>query len=150
MKKYDFTVNGSDYSVELRSIEDNIAKIIVNGTPYNVEIKTEAKTPPKPVIVRKNTEVKTRENPVAKTSAPVEKNTTPSVSGKAIRSPLPGTVFKILVKQGDSVKAGDILLVIESMKMENNILAEKAGIVKTIFVSEKQAILQNDALLEIE
>ena len=148
MKKYDFTVNGSDYSVEIRSIDDNIAKIIVNGTPYNVEIKTEAKTPPKPVVVRKNTEVKTRENPVARTSAPVGTNTIPS--GNAIKSPLPGTILKILVKQGDSVKIGDLLLVMESMKMENNVLSEKAGIVKRILVSEKQAILQNDVLLEIE
>ena len=149
MKKYDFSVNGSDYSVEIRSIDDNnIAKIIVNGTPYNVEIKTEVKTPKTPVIVRKDAEVKTGENSIRKTSAPVEQSVRPSAG--AIKSPLPGTVFKILVKQGDSVKIGDLLLIMESMKMENNILSEKTGIVKRILVSEKQAILQNDILLEIE
>jgi len=148
MKKYDFSVNGSDYSVELRSIDNNIAKIIVNGTPYNVEIKTEVKTPKTPVIVRKDAEVKTSENSIRVASAPVEESARPSAG--ALKSPLPGTIFKILVKQGDSVKVGDLLLTMESMKMENNVLSEKAGIVKRIFVTEKQAILQNDVLLEIE
>ena len=149
MKKYDFTINGSDYSVELKSIDDNnVAKILVNGTPYNVEIKTEVKTPKTPVIVRKDTEVKAGENSIRKASAPVETSKRPSAG--EVKSPLPGTIFKILVRQGDPVKAGDTLLIMESMKMENNILSEKTGVVKRILVSEGQAILQNDTLLEIE
>ena len=149
MKKCNFTINGSDYSVELKNIDDNnVAEIIINGTQYNVEIKAEVKTPKIPVVARKNAEARTSENSAVRAVAPVTASTKPS--GKVVKSPLPGTVFKILVKQGDMVKVRDVLLVMESMKMENNILAEKAGIVKTIFVSEKQAILQNDILLEIE
>jgi len=149
MKKYNFTINGSDYDVELKNVdENNVAEIVVNGTTYSVEIKTEVKMPKTPVIVRKDAEVKVGENSIRKASSPVEVGKRPSAG--EVKSPLPGTIFKILVKEGDAVKVGDILLTMESMKMENNILSEKTGVVKKVVVSVGQAILQNDTLLVIE
>lgn len=149
MKKYNFTINGSDFDVELKNIDEkNVAEVVVNGTTYNVEIKTEVKMPKTPVIVRKDAEVKAGENSIRKASSPVDTGKRPSAG--EVKSPLPGTIFKILVKEGDAVKVGDVLLVMESMKMENNILSEKAGVVSKIAVSLGQAILQNDTLVVIE
>jgi biotin carboxyl carrier protein len=63
---------------------------------------------------------------------------------------LPGNIFKILVSVGDEVKKGDKIIIMESMKMENNVLAEKDGTISSIRVKEGDAVLQNDLLAEIE
>jgi biotin carboxyl carrier protein len=69
---------------------------------------------------------------------------------KQVKAPLPGNIFKLLVKDGDVVKNGDVLLIMEAMKMENNILAEFDGVVKNLKIKEGQTVLQNDILLDIE
>jgi biotin carboxyl carrier protein len=63
---------------------------------------------------------------------------------------LPGTIFRINVKVGDKVKLGDVLLILEAMKMENNIMSEKAGTVKSILVKEGAAVMQDAPLIEFE
>lgn len=65
-------------------------------------------------------------------------------------APLPGTIFKVLVKDGDAVKKGQTILILEAMKMENNILAEKDGVINKIHIAEGDAVLQGDILVEIE
>ncbi|MCK5372232.1 MAG: biotin/lipoyl-binding protein, partial [Cyclobacteriaceae bacterium] len=67
-----------------------------------------------------------------------------------VEAPLPGTIFKIIAKEGDDVKKGQTILILEAMKMENNILAEKDGVVNKILVSEGDSVLQGDILVEIE
>ena len=67
-----------------------------------------------------------------------------------VEAPLPGTMFKVNVKEGDAVKKGQTILVLEAMKMENNILAEKDGVVNKVHVGEGDAVLQGDILVEIE
>lgn len=138
MKTYNFTIQGNHYSVNIKSFEDNIADIEVNGTPYSVELEQEVKTTKTPKLIRP-------ERPVEKPKK-IKKG-----SGlRKVSAPLPGTIFKIKVKEGDSVKKGDIVLVLEAMKMENNILAEKEGTIKKIIVKEGDAVLQGDLLIEIE
>ena len=66
-----------------------------------------------------------------------------------VKSPLPGSIVKVVVKSGDAVKKGDVLLTMESMKMENNILAEQDGTVGNVFVQPGQNVMQDDNLLEI-
>ena len=73
----------------------------------------------------------------------------PTAGAKVIKSPLPGSIVKVVVKTGDSVKKGDVLLTMESMKMENNILAENDGTVGNIFVQPGQNVMQDDKLLEL-
>ncbi len=73
-----------------------------------------------------------------------------SAGSTPIKAPLPGSIFKILVKEGDVVKEGDKLLIMEAMKMENDVLAEKAGTIKSIKVAVGDSVLQNDVLLEIQ
>jgi len=79
-----------------------------------------------------------------------EKTATESVKLFKVKAPLPGNIIEIKVNVGDEVKKGDILLIMEAMKMENNVLSEKEGIVRNVSVSAGQSILQNDILIEIE
>ena len=140
MKKYQFTINGSKYDVVVNDVDQDVAEIEVNGTPFTVEIAREKKTI--------NVPLRKQAGKVAaptNTSAPV--TTTKSVS---IKSPLPGSIMKVLVEVGQRVKRGDVLMTMESMKMENNIMTEYDGVVKAIHVSVGKSVMQDDLLIEIE
>ena len=137
MKKFKFTIRGNEYDVHINSFEDNIAEVDVNGSTYQVELE-EVKTTKTPKLVRAK--------PIqTKVDAPK-----PAAGFSRVEAPLPGTVFKVLSKEGDAVKKGQNIMVLEAMKMENNILAEMDGTIKKIHVSEGQAVLQGDILIEIE
>lgn len=138
MKTYKFTISGNKYTVNIKSFEDNIAEVELNGTPYIVEMEQEIKTTKTPKLIRP-------ERPAQK---PTEIQKGSGLS--KITAPLPGTIFKFMVKEGDAVKKGDTVLIMEAMKMENNILAEKEGVVKKIIVKEGDSVLQGDLLIEIE
>lgn len=140
MKKYKFTITGDEYDVHIKEIEDNIATIEVNGTKYEVVIQGEVKSTKTPRLVRKPVVQQPGEGLIKKQQ---------SGGGTAVKAPLPGTIFKINVAVGDQVKSGDKLLVMEAMKMENQILAEKDGQISVIKVKEGDAVLQDDVLLEI-
>lgn len=141
MKNYKFKINGTQYEVEINDFDGKIADIEVNGTKYQVEVQSEVRQPKTPTLVRK---------PITKKPGEEIIVNKPSVGGHQIKSPLPGSIIKILVAVGDSVKKGDNLLIMEAMKMENNVLAEKNGVVKSIKISIGDNVLQNDVLLEIE
>jgi biotin carboxyl carrier protein len=140
MKKYKFTISGDEYDVHIKDIEDNVASIEVNGTKYEVVIQGEVKSTKTPRLVRKPVVQQPGEGLIKKQQ---------STGGTAVKAPLPGTIFKINVAVGDQVKSGDKLLVMEAMKMENQILAEKDGEISAIKVKEGDAVLQDDVLLEI-
>lgn len=140
MKKFEFSINGNKYAVDIKDIDDNLAQIEVNGTFYNVEILREVKKPKTPKLVRPEIKSRPGEGSI------VRKDT----GGYQVKAPLPGNIFKILVKEGDAIKKGDVLLIMEAMKMENNVMAEKEGTVKTIRVKVGDNVLQNDMLIELE
>lgn len=137
MKKFNFKISGNKYGVYIKSIEDNIAKIEVNGTPYEIEIEQEKKVTKTPTLVRK---VVSKQENIQKREGG---STTP------IKAPLPGKIMTINVKNGDIVKKGDVLLIMEAMKMENNVLAPKDGVIETIKVQPGDNVLEGDVLLEI-
>lgn len=142
MKKYKFTIRGNDYDVEIKEIEGNIAKIEVNGTAYEVQIHNkEIKTSKTPTLVRQEAPVDRKDSKIKKT-----------VSSRAhlIKAPLPGSIFKILKNVGDEVKKGEAILIMEAMKMENKIIAEKDGVITSLKVKVGDTVLQNDVLAEIE
>ncbi len=141
MKNYSFTINGQKYDVHIKSFEDNIAEIEVNGSVYKVEVHSEVKKPKTPTLVRKPAENKPGEGTIKRVA---------SNGGHLLKAPLPGTIFKILVNPGDSVTKGQIVLIMEAMKMENNIQADKDGIVKELKVKVGDSVLQNDVLMVIE
>lgn len=148
MKKFDFNINGDDYQVHIKTIEGDIAELEVNGTPYSVKIKQEIKTSKTPILVRKEAQSKSADKRVLENMSPVSSGTKPS--SKSIKSPLPGSVLKVLVEEGSSFKDGDILMVMESMKMENNILAERSGKVLKICAPAGASVLQDAVLFEVE
>jgi len=148
MKKFDFNINGDDYQVHIKSIEGDIAEIEVNGTPYSVKVKQEMKTSKTPILVRKEGQSKSADKRIIENLSPVSSSSKPSA--KAIKSPLPGSIIKVMVVEGQSFKAGDVLLVMESMKMENNILAERNGTIVKVCAPAGSAVLQDADLFLVE
>lgn len=137
MKKFKFKINGNSYGVEIKSLEENIAVVEVNGTPYEVEIEREVKASKTPTIVRKVVPQKPED---------IEKK--PGGSAFPIKAPLPGKIVTVNIKVGDIVKKGDVLMTMEAMKMINNVMAPKDGVVEDIRVRPGDAVLEGDVLLE--
>jgi glutaconyl-CoA/methylmalonyl-CoA decarboxylase subunit gamma len=145
MKKFKFNIKGTDYDVNVKKVTDNVAEIEVNGTVYKVEIDKAIQQTKTPTLVRSAVSPSTEsERSTSKTSHPAE-----SKGAGTIKSPLPGTILEIKVREGDKVKIGDLLLVLEAMKMENNIKADKEGIVKEIKVRQGDSVLEGDLLIVI-
>lgn len=145
MKKFKFTINGNQYETEVLSIEENIAEIEVNGTVYQVEVDKSMKTTKTPKLVRQVAVPSTDIHPsVAKTASP----SAPKGTG-SIKSPLPGVILEVFVKEGDVVKMGQKLLMLEAMKMENNIEADKAGKVVQILKGKGDSVMEGDVLIII-
>ncbi|GLB49320.1 biotin/lipoyl-containing protein [Neptunitalea lumnitzerae] len=140
MKKYNLKINGNSYAVHITDADQNKIQMQVNGTSYEVELEKEIKTTKTPRLVRSQPSA-----PVAKATKPLQTST----SVKKITAPLPGTVLKICVNVGDTIKTGDELIVLEAMKMENIIQAESSGTIKSIQVQANANVLQGDILLEI-
>ncbi len=145
MKNFKFTIQGNKYDVNVLNIEDDIAEIEVNGTVYKVELEKKITTTKTPKLVRSYAVPSTETAPSQlKTSAP----SAPKGAG-FIKSPLPGVILEIFVKEGDKVSIGQKLITLEAMKMENNINADKEGIVKSLKVSKGDSVLEGDTLIEI-
>ena len=133
MKEFAFKINGVEYKCAVEPIEAGKTNVTVNGKVYTVE--TEAPAAPAP-------------KPVAKPApAPAPKPAAAPAAGVQVKSPLPGSVVKVLVSEGQAVKKGDTLLTLESMKMENAIMAEADGTVKQIAVTPGQNVMQDDLLI---
>lgn len=138
MKNFKFRINSNNYNVRVLSQEDNIIDLEVNGTSYSVKLSEEVKVTKTPTLVR------------AASKRPAEPlKVSPSSSNSKIVAPIPGTVLSIDVKVGDTIKLGDRLLVLEAMKMENNIASEKSGTVTAVNVKVGQQVLQNEVMIEI-
>ncbi|MGV8137625.1 MAG: acetyl-CoA carboxylase biotin carboxyl carrier protein [Mangrovibacterium sp.] len=145
MKKFKFKINGNEYDTEIVNIDDNVVEIEVNGTSYQVEVDKEIKTTKTPKLIRTQAVPSTDIHPASvKTSSP----SAPKGTG-TIKSPLPGVILDIFVKEGDTVQMGQKLLVLEAMKMENNIEADKAGKVISITKTKGDAIMEGDVLMII-
>lgn len=150
MKKYQYKVQGVDYDVEIEEVEGNIAKVNVNGIPFEVELQQPINAAKHPTIVKPKVAA-----PAAPAAAPAPKAAAPAApaaaagTGNAVKAPLPGTINGINVKVGDTVAVGDTLLVLEAMKMQNNIEAEYAGTVTAINVAVGDVVMEGSVLLTI-
>ena len=139
MRVFKFNIKGQEYEVEIKSVEKGIAEVEVNGTPYQVEMQQEVKASKTPILVRS-------EPAVPKSAHKFKKK----ISGSyEVKSPLPGNILNVFVKEGDEVKKGDKLVVYEAMKMENTIFSEKDGQVVKVRVKPGDNILEGDVLMEI-
>ena len=145
MKEYKYKINGNLYNVVIGDIEENIAHVEVNGTHYTVEMEKKPKAAPAPKPV-----VRPAAKPAAApAAAPVAK---PAAGGgkSGVKSPLPGVILDIKVKEGDEVKKGQTIIILEAMKMENSINADKDGKVTAINVSKGESVLEGTDLVIIE
>ena len=139
MKKgFSFIIGGQKYDTTVKEKEPNIAEVVVNGTSFIVEFK-------------KNESKKVKAaRPVAPAATTVAAAPAQPAGAATVKSPLPGSIVKVMVKAGDSVKKGDTLLTMESMKMENIVASEYTGTVKNVLVQPGQNVMQDDKLVEIE
>ena len=132
MKDYSLKINGHNYNVQIDDVNEasTVAHVVVNGVDYpksaNSTMITPSTATPSPRI------------------APA-----PSTSGSSVKCPLPGTVLSVKVAVGDTVAAGQTLVVLEAMKMENNIDADRAGVVKQILVQQGATVMEGDVLIVI-
>ncbi len=147
MKEFAFKLNGAEYKCAVEEIEAGKTKVTVNGKVYEVE--TEAAAPAaKPAAKPAPVAPKAASAPAAAPKAEAKANSQePTANGQQVKSPLPGSVIKVLVAEGQAVKKGDTLLTLESMKMENAIMAEADGTVKQIAVTPGQNVMQDDLLI---
>lgn len=160
MAKYEYKVKGVDYVVEIQDIEGNIANVTVNGIPFEVEMKQPVKSSKQKVKLSEERRVKSEEfnssssaaNASSATNASSSTTTKPAAaaaSGKPVVAPLPGTINEIKVKVGDKVNTGDTVVVLEAMKMQNNIDAETSGTITSINVNKGDAVMEGDTLVTI-
>lgn len=154
MKQYKYKVNGAQYDVTIDSIVGNIAKVEVNGIPFEVEMQGSS-------LVEEDlpTQVADETAAPAVAAAPAAVEAAPAApaapaagapgAGAPVKAPLPGVVAKILVSVGQAVKKGETVLVLEAMKMENNITAEADGKVTGICVAAGDSVMEGTTLVTI-
>jgi biotin carboxyl carrier protein len=140
MKEYTFKINGKDYAVTIGEAEGKLLSVNVNGANYQVELENapvaapvQASTPAAPAAV-------------APDAAPAA---APAGAGEKVNSPLPGVIVEVSVKEGQAVKAGQKVAVLEAMKMENEIPAPKDGTITAIHVQKGDSILEGAPVVSI-
>ena len=146
MDKYQYKVNGIDYEVEIEEIEGTTAKVTVNGKSFEVEMKEPVKaTKPKKVSPVAAPAASAAPAPAAKPAATPAKEG----SGTKVTAPLPGTITEVKVAVGQAVKAGETVIILEAMKMQNNIEAETTGTVTSVLVGQGDTVMEGATLITI-
>ena len=160
--KYQYTVKGVDYEVEIQDIEGNIANVTVNGIPFEVEMKQPVKAGKQKVklggTANEGASSSSSAPQSAKASADLQSAASSgqtgdagkAATGKPVVAPLPGTINELKVKVGDKVNAGDTVVILEAMKMQNNIEAETSGTITGINVNKGDAVMEGDTLVTIK
>ena len=143
MKEYKYKIDGKEYSVEICNVENNMADISVNGETFKVEIETETINEMKASHVNSTAKKENVENRVSEASSIINE-------ANAVKAPLPGVITDIKVNVGDTVKVGDTVIVLEAMKMANNLEAEKDGKVTVICVKVGESVMEDTPLVVIE
>ncbi len=151
-KDYSLKINGHNYDVQINDVNEasTVAHVTVNGTAYEVEIDGgKAAVVSRPQVAAASKEANSAMiTPTTAVPSPRIAAAAPA-SGCAVKSPLPGTVTDIKVKVGDQVSAGQTLVILEAMKMENNIDAERGGVVKEILIQQGSTVQEGDNLIVI-
>jgi len=148
MKNYNLKINDNEYKVQLDKLDhtSKTARVIVNGNEYIVEVDGVKPMPTSKPQVSKATYTASAPT-AAPTAAPAAAPKAASAGGAKITSPLPGTVLAINVAVGDNVTVGQTVAVLEAMKMENNITADRAGVVKEVCVAKGANVQEGEPLI---
>jgi biotin carboxyl carrier protein len=157
-RKFKITIGGKSYEVEVEEITPPEPDTV--PPPYIGPPRVLTEPPRRIVTPRPLTPTPRRveaPKPVAQPQPqpqPIERETPDAakavISGETIKAPLPGVVVAIRVKEGDQVKQGDTLLILESMKMENALVAPRSGVVKRILVTLRASVQHGDPLIVLE
>jgi len=145
MNKYEYKVQGIDYEVEIEDVEGNVAKVKVNGIPFDVELNQPIKAAPK---VKKVEPAPAAPHKLVTKPAPTPASTTPG-EGAQVTAPLPGTIVEVKVAVGQQVHSGDTVVVLEAMKMQNNIEAENDGTITSVMVNNGDTVMEGTVLVTI-
>ena len=149
MNKYQYKVQGVDYEVEIEEVEGNIAKVNVNGIPFEVELQKPINAAKHPTITRPKVEAPKPVAPTPPPAAAPAQPAAPAGAGSPVKAPLPGTITELKVQVGQQVNVGDVVLVLEAMKMQNNSEAEYAGTVTSITVKQGETVMEGAVLMTI-
>ncbi|MDD3727423.1 MAG: biotin/lipoyl-binding protein [Dysgonamonadaceae bacterium] len=147
MKVFKYKINGSPYRVVVQNSDDTSVELEVNGTPYMVEIE---QTKKKPVSRIQRQVVSSSSQTKNAAPRPTVTRTAVAAGSIVVNSPLPGVILDLRVSVGDAVKKGDVLLILEAMKMENNIQAPSDGKVAKVSVIKGDSVLEGAELVVIE
>lgn len=131
MKKYKITVDGKAYEVE---VDD-----LVQGSA-SVSVPAAAKSAPAPAVAASPVQEK------AAASIPVTK-AAEDIQGEKLPSPMPGTILSVVVTPGQSVSKGEVLLILEAMKMENEIVAHRDAVIEGVYVQKGSVVNAGDPLV---
>ena len=149
MKNYKLKINGNNYSVDINEVEGQEIKLEVNGTPYTVTVDQELRShQPRTTVISDHLapRVSAAHGDVQRASAP---KPGAAAGGTKVTTPLPGTILDVFVNVGDQVKSGQTVVLLEAMKMENNIEADTDGTVTSINVRKGDSVLEGDTLIVI-
>lgn len=146
MKQYKFKINGNDYNVAVNSVSGNIADVTVNGTSYQVEMENTPSAPVQASTAAPSAAAAPSAPAAQPAAAPSQK---PVTGGKSVTSPLPGVIIAVKVNTGDTVKAGQVVAILEAMKMENEIQAEYDGTVTAVNVAKGDSVLEGAAIVTL-
>ena len=147
MKVFKYKINGSPYRVVVQKSDQESVELEVNGTPYVVEIEQKKK---KPVSTIQRHVSSSSSSQSVEAAKPTVTRSAVAAGSIVVNSPLPGVVLEIKVKVGDAVKKGDTIMVLEAMKMENNIQATSDGTVAKVSVEKGASVLEGSELIVIE
>lgn len=140
MKKFNITVNGKSYAVEVEEVGAGQGGFTYQPVQSAPQVAPAVQAAPQP----------TQPAPTAQAAPQVAKSPEGPVSGELITAPMPGTILDIKVSEGQAIKAGDIILILEAMKMENEILAPKAGVLTQLPVAKGATVDTGDILFFIK
>jgi len=138
---FKISILGKVYDIRIGDLQSSPISVWVDGVEYHVGLPEENSdiTPPLEIPEKKLSEIGLK-RPTLDTSS----------AGGTIRAPMPGTILKINVVDGDSVTKGDVLLILESMKMENSITSPKTGSVTSVYVSEGDPVQHGETLIDLK
>ena len=149
MKKYSFKINGKEYNVAIGEANGKVLSVNVNGADYEVELSSPiAAEAAQPSVANNKADAPSG---VPASSAPSSAPAPAAAAGAAVQvtSPLPGVIVEVSVKEGQAVKAGQKVAVLEAMKMENEIPAAKDGVITAIHVNKGDSVLEGAPIVSI-
>ena len=148
MSKFQYKVQRVDYDVEIENVEGNVAKVTVNGIPFEVETKQPIKAAPK-AKVKVEAPKPAAAAPAQPAPQPAAQPAAAAGAGTKVTAPLPGTITEVCVTVGQQVKEGQTVVILEAMKMQNNIEAETTGTITSIMVKQGDTVMEGSVLVTI-